>query len=335
MGIVRTLRGTERGTGQGSNLPAPGASSSGAITRASSSDSISAGLLAMSQEEWNGLDGGSPCRVRASTTASVIARLGELPSEYITRIPERKVEKSLDYLERLQIPGSGWSENGTQRADAFTTSWTIIALRSHRRPVPHAAVNFLLSCRQADGGFSELAGNDSACDPSSPEITVTTLRALNMCDRAAGDFLASSLRNDFSSTLAHNSSRFYVCSEILDWEAGLAPWPVLHLVSQSAVQFDMEGAYEQALLLRILLRMRNQRAWVAASALRKMQLADGSWPAGFSTPASAQSGTSPASALEKKLLASATAIAALVMSDAQPASYSTSAALPQQKWGGE
>lgn len=335
MGIVRTLRGTERGTGQGSNLPAPGPSSSGAITRASSSDSISAGLLAMSKEEWNGLDGGSPCRVRISTTASVIARLGELPSEYITRIPERKVEESLDYLERLQIPGSGWSENGTERADAFTTSWTIIALRSHRRPVPHAAVNFLLSCRQADGGFATVAGNHSACNPSSPEITVTTLRALNMCDRAAGDFVASSLRNDFSSTLAHNSSRFYMCSEILDWESGLAPWPVLHLVGQSAVQFDMDAAYEQALLLRILLRMRNQRAWVAASALREMQLTDGSWPADFSIPASAQSGTSPASALEKKLLASATAIAALVMSDAQPVSYSTSAPLPQQKWGGE
>ncbi|MGE5322581.1 MAG: prenyltransferase/squalene oxidase repeat-containing protein [Actinomycetota bacterium] len=261
--------------------------------------------------------------VRLWITAAVLERLSGLPSEYIASFPRNKVEDSLAYLERMQIPGSGWSENGSERADAFTTSWTIIALRFHQRPVPHAAIDFLLRCRQADGGFAAHPGTDPA-DPGNPEITVTALRALNTCDRAGGDFLSSRLRDDLSSTLACKSSRFYTCSEILDWEAGLAPWPVLQLVSQCAVQFDMEGAYEQALLLRILLRMRNQRAWLAAAALRKMQQADGSWPGLALVAPSIESATRTLSAPEKRLLTSATAISALAIHDAQPAHYSTS-----------
>lgn len=267
--------------------------------------------------------------------ATLLARFAELSSEYIASIPGSQIQESLDSLERSHVRGSGWSDSGAEAADALTTSWTIIALRSHRRPVPDAAVNFLLRCRQADGGFSAYPATDAACNQSSPEITVTALRALNTCDRAAGDFLASCLRNDLSSNLARKSSRFYMCSEILDWEAGLAPWPVLHLVGQSAVQFDLEEAYEQALLLRILVRMRNQRAWLASATLRKMQLADGSWPAIASTAPSMPSAGTPLSATEKWLLSSATAISALAMNDAQPGCYCAPEAPQSGRWGAE
>lgn len=304
-------------------MPGPNPSCPGAVTTTSSAESIVSGLARISAVEWNGhRDDGSPSTVRLWITASVLARIGEVTSSYITRIVEKKMEESLDYLQRLQIPGSGWSENGSERADALTTSWAIIALRSQRRPVPHAAIDFLLRCRQPDGGFSpHPATDDPEWGHGSPEITVTVLRALNTCDRAAGDFLASSLRDDLSLKLAGKSSRFYMCSEILDWEAGRAPWPVLHLVSQSAVQFDIDTAYEQALLLRILLRMRNQRAWLAAAALRKMQLTDGAWPALALTAPSARPASKPLSATEKRLLTSATAISALAINGANPGGY--------------
>lgn len=335
MGMGRTARVMDGG-GRGSNTPRPEPSSRGAITRASSADSIITGLERMCASEWNGCRAdGSPSDVRLWITASLLARLGELPSAYITSILRNKVEESLDYVERVHIPGSGWSETGAEKADVLTTSWTVIALRSHRRPVPEGAVNFLLHCRQADGGFSAYPGTEPAHTPGSPEITVTALRALNTCDRAAGDFLASSLRHELSSKLAHKSSRFYMCSEILDWDAGLPPWPVLHLVSQSAVLFDMEGPYEQALLVRILLRMRNQRACLAAAALRRMQLADGSWPVHGLIAPSAQSAASPLSRTETRLLTSATAISALAMHAAQQGSYSASEMPQFSRQGGE
>lgn len=317
-------------------MPGPNPSGPGAVTTTSSADSIVSGLARMSAAEWNGRrHDGSPSSVRLWITASVLARIGEVPSKYITGIAGEKIAESLAYLERLQIPGSGWSENGTERPDAFTTSWTIIALRSQRRPVPDDAIDFLLRCRQPDGGFSPYPATDPAWNPGNPEITVTALRALNTCDRAAGDFVACSLRDDLSLKLAGKSSRFYMCSEILDWEAGRAPWPVLHLVSQSAVQFDMDGAYEQALLLRILLRMRNQRAWLAAAALQKMQLADGAWPALALTAPSAQPGSKPLSATEKGLLTSATAISALAINDAKPGGYSRNDAPQPRRRGAE
>jgi hypothetical protein len=152
---------------------------------------------------------------------------------------------------------------------------------------------------------------------------VTALRALNMCDRDGGDFLILQLRNELSSTLAGKSLRFYICSEILDWEGGLAPWPLLNLVSQSAVQFDLESAYDQALLLRMLLRLGNQRAPLAASALQKMQLADGSWP-GFALPELSLSGSTVYNLLsfeETSLIASVTALSALVMKETHQGLY--------------
>lgn len=317
-------------------MPGPDPSRRGAMPTTSSADSIVSGLARISAAEWNGRrDDVGPSRVRLWITASVVARVGELPSKYITGITATKIEESLAYVQRQQIPGSGWSENGTERADALTTSWAIIALRSHRRPVPRATIDFLLRCRQPDGGFSPHPATDSAWSPGSPEITVTALRALNTCDRAAGDFVAASLRDDLSLKLAGESSRFYMCSEILDWEASRAPWPVLSLVNQSAVQFDMEWPYEQALLLRILVRMRNQRAWLAAAALQKMQLADGSWPALALTAPSAQPASKPLSANEKSLLTSATALSALALNDAKPSGYSRNDGSQPRRRGAE
>jgi hypothetical protein len=284
-------------------------------------DTIAAAARWLSVSDWNR---SLKAPVDSLVTACVLARLAELPSAYLSDDLKSRVAESLVLLEQSHVPGSGWSRDGSNQGDAFTTAWAIIALRAQRRPVPRSAVNFLLACRQANGGFSAYPkAQEPDHNLSSAEVTVTVLRALNMCDRDAGDFLTSRLRNELSSTLAGKSSRFYLCSEILDWEGGLAPWPLLNLVSQSAVQFDLESAYDQALLLRILLRLRNQRAWLAAAALRKMQLPDGSWPV-TALPqlyGPAQAGRDPLSSENARLISSVTSLTALVLNETQPGLY--------------
>jgi hypothetical protein len=254
-----------------------------AFPRRSRLDSIVAGLswLTRAFQDGQWIDSAFDGRPDLWVTACTLARVGELPSPYITQSLRAQIATSLGRLEQAALAGSGWASMELGAADAFTTAWAILALRSHRRAVPRSAIDFLLRCQEPNGAFTprpcHSAANGNA-NGASAEITVTVLRALSMCDRAAGDFVISQLRNDLSSTPAGKSSRFYICSEILDWESGLAPWPLLHLVSQSAIQFDLGRPYEQALLLRILSRLRNQRAWLTAESLEKMQLPDGSWP---------------------------------------------------------
>lgn len=289
--------------------------------RCSGDDLIMAGLgwLTRIHREGQWIDSDLPsARSHLWVTACALARLGELPSEYISTCLRQQIEISLDCLQSRAVAGSGWSCTESGQADAFTTAWAILGLRRHRRAVPSAAVEFLLRCREPNGGFTAYPCYESPEDhsnPSSAEITVTALRALSMCDRAGGDFVTAQLRTELSSTPAGSSSRFYICSEILDWESGLAPWPLLNQVSQSAIQFDLGRPYEQALLLRILSRLRNQRAWLAASALKKMQRPDGSWAW---LPVAAQegsNGTAPTviSEVHTGVLSTITALAALAV----------------------
>lgn len=298
-----------------------------AAPRCSGGDLIMAGLgwLTRVHREGQWIDSDLPGDgSRLWVTACTLARLGELPSEYISPTLRQHIEISLNRLQARAITGSGWSCTESGQPDAFTTAWAILALRCHQRAVPQAAIEFLLRCREPNGGFTSHpyeASPDEHSNPATAEITVTALRALSMCDRAGGDFVTAHLRNDLSSTPAASSSRFYICSEILDWESGLAPWPLLNKVSQSAIQFDLGRPYEQALLLRILSRLRNQRAWLAAAALKKMQRPDGSWAC---SPVAAQEGSNGAAPLavseaHARVLSTVTALAALAVHESRPA----------------
>jgi hypothetical protein len=312
---------TNRPAERARNMEVSIAPQADALSGRSFKDTISACLRWLLLSGWNGCDNLAP-RPNLWVTGCVLARLAGVSSAYLPEDLNIRIEQALAFLERSQIPGSGWSPDGCKLPDAFTTSWAIIGLRAHRRRIPRAAIDLLLASRHSNGGFTAYPATRSGDgdNPSCPEITVTALRALNMCDRDGGDFLTSRLRNELSSTLAGKSLRFYICSEILDWEGGLAPWPLLSLVSQSAVQFDLESAYDQALLLRMLLRLRNQRARLAAAALQKMQLADGSWP-GFTLPEPSAMGSTVCNLLssgETSLITSVTALSALAMNELQP-----------------
>lgn len=302
-----------------------------AFPRRSRPDSIVAGLdwLTRTFQEGQWIDSSLQGPPDLWLTACILARLGELPSQYITENLKSQIEKSLDCLEQAALVGSGWPQSESGAADAFTTAWAVLALRSHRRPVPRAGIEFLLSCREPNGGFAahphNVAVTNRNANCASEEITVTALRALSMCDRAGGDFVTLQLRNDLSSTPAGKSSRFYICAEILDWESGLAPWPLLNLVSQSAIQFDLGRCYEQALLLRILSRLRNQRAWLAADSLRKMQRTDGSWPSCSTVGMASQNLDSPKGVpaiasfvTQPVVLSTVTAVSALAIHEPGP-----------------
>lgn len=257
-------------------------------------------------------------------TSCVVARLGELPDAYISYSLRQEIEKALDWLERARIPGSGWS-GPSGSPDAFTTSWATLALRAYRRSVPRSALDLISRCRQSNGGFSpypQEGAEDKTSGISSPEVTATVLRALGMSDSAAAGFLASQLEMELPAGAVDRIPRLYVCSEVLDCASDVVPWSLLNRVRQCIAPLGAETPYDQALVLRSLLRLRNQRAWAAAAALREMQLGDGSWPASTvlhpgSQPAIVNGGC----LADTRTITTATAVSALVINESQPGLY--------------
>ena len=296
-------------------------------SRRSGQESIQAGLewLASHQKDgyWSDftmLDR----RADVFVTAYVLARLGELRAECVPQALRQQIEASLNWVEKARLASSGWS-SGSMQPDAFTTAWSILALRLNGRGVPRSALDFLLSCRHANGGFSVYPHGVERMDnnASMAEVTVTALRSLSMCDSAAEEFLGTRLKSELPGTPSARISRFYCCAEILDWDTGLAPWSLLNRAGQCTAQFDLEKPYEQALLLRSLVRLRNQRAWPASSELRNMQLQEGAWPGCSVVGPLAQSvqAANPVSFADTGVASTATAVAALVLSEAQPGLY--------------
>ncbi len=305
-----------------------GISLSGADLARRPADCIAAGLkwLAQAHQEahWTDLTTAGSA-ASPWVTSYVLARLGEFPRNLISRGLGEQIERSLDWLEQTRVAGSGWG-GFLAEPDAFATSWAIMALRSHGRSVARSALDLVLRCRQANGGFASYPPDGVVASPlsgSSLEVTVTALRAISMCDSAAIDFLASRLRGDVPASAPARLARLYVCSEILDWENGLAPRSLVQQLAQSALQIDSDKPYEQALLLRCLLRLRNHRTWQAAAALREMQGSDGAWPACAVLAPSGQpsAAVSPVSFADTGVISTVTALSALVMSESQPGLY--------------
>lgn len=264
------------------------------------------------------------CTADPWVTSCVLARLGELPDAYISHSLRQQIGRSLDWLERARIAESGWC-GPSGEPDAFTTSWAILALRAHRRSVPRSSLDFISRCRQTKGGFSaypqESAGNQGDVT-SSPEVTATVLRVVDMPDSAAAGFVASRLESELPAAALGRTSRLYVCSEVLDWESGLAPWSLLNRISRCIAPLGVEEPYEQALVLRSLLRLRNQKAWAVAAALRAMQCGDGSWPAcAVLFPAGRPAVANGSCFGDTRTIATATAVSALAMNESQPGLY--------------
>ena len=293
-----------------------------------SPDPIAAGLdflFSRRQHQSWGLSS-LPGQESAWVTAYVLARLGEIPSHRITYSLRQKIEKSLDWLQQIRTPHGGWGFSSGTPDDADSTSWAVIALRQHGRLAPDRSLELIRSCRRGDGGFSILPGAthaNEASRPSAPDVTAIAVRALAGIDAASSEFLASHLRTDIPGTPCRLASAFFVSSTLLDWEPGMAPWLVVNAIRELTCQQAGEGAWEQALRLRCMMRLGMQSAWALAADLRRLQQPDGSWP-GSAAPVAVSSvsgqGTAPF-ADDQGVLATVTSLSALAMGDLQPGLY--------------
>ncbi|HLW55642.1 MAG TPA: hypothetical protein VKW06_22630 [Candidatus Angelobacter sp.] len=276
---------------------------SGASATRSSSAAIAAGLDYLLQHvaEWD-------CSGKADAWMGccVLARLGELPEHSISSLLREKVEAALGNLLRMR------AACGHNDTDAEFLGRTIIALRAGGQAPPEDLLHALWRCRQTDGGFALFPQDWSG---SAPEITVTAVHALRTMDRPAEDFLAGCMQRGESQL----SSWLSVCAGILDWEKGLAPLPLLNQACRLIVRVRPQSAFEHALLLRCLVRLRLQQAWISAAELRGMQMENGSWPGPAPRrPAARELSFNPD---QQNVIATVTAVSALALCESQPGLY--------------
>ena len=241
--------------------------------------------------------------------ASVLIRLNELPQSNLHNLLRAKIEAAQENLHRLRTALGGRSPD---QDDADNIARTIIALRAGGRQLPEGLLQSLGRCRQTDGGFALFAEDWSG---SAPEVTVTAIQALRTMDRAAEDFLTGRMQSDEGQM----TSWLSVCAGILDWEKGLAPLPLLNQACRLLVRIRPQSAFEHALLLRCLVRLRLQQAWLSAAELRGMQLENGSWPG--PAPRRHSSGSASQSPDVKNLIPTVTAVSALALGESQPGLY--------------
>ena len=267
--------------------------------------------------------------VQVWVTAYVLARLADIPSDFIPRDLCLRKEESLDWLMSARAPEGFWGANSELEGDADTTAWAVIALRRHGRKAPEAAVEFIRNCQRANGGFAaypETSEMDGLYKLSAPETTVVAIKALSARNPAAEDFLAARLQTDAPGTWSRLACRLQLCSEMLEMEEGLVSWFLLNKVSQFTAEYPADNAFEQSLLLRCLFRLRMQRAWPEAARLRNLQLQDGSWPAaavlGPAMPGVAvRQKPHPLITDDKRVVTTVTAISALALGEWQPGLY--------------
>lgn len=282
--------------------PAPGP------RRRLNTEVIAAGLkylLAQHQDRhWRrcGLPAGE---VDGWTTAYVLARLGDLPPQFICHALRERMTESLSWLLKTRASEGGWAGSfGANEAD--TTAWAVIALVRNGYAAPDAALRLIQRCRRPDGGFAARPE-----DVSAPDLTVVAVQTLGAIDSSSESFLSSCLQNHAVGLAVQLS----VCAGILDWDKSLAPVALLNQACQLTAHFRAESALEQALLLRCLVRLRLTRAWTLADSLRAMQRADGSWPG------SAGQAAGEVRCDEKNIIPTVTAVSALVLGESQPGLY--------------
>jgi hypothetical protein len=300
--------------------------------RGASATAISAGLDFLFSRYRHGSWSLCAPSIRESATwvtAYVLTRLGEISPEHISHSQRQQITESLDWLMAVRTVKGGWGfgANGSPD-DADSTAWAVTALRQHGRPVPEEAFALIRHCHGSDGGFALISNADHSNDlgplpASAPDVTAIAVRALASIDTASSEFLAAHLRTDLPGTPCRLAAKFFVASTLLDWEPGMAPWFVVNAVRRLVSQYPSDSAWEQALLLRCMLRLRMQTGWALLDSLRRMQQPDGSWPG---SALLVQVGRVPESQSgphfdEQGILATATALSALAMGDLQPGLY--------------
>lgn len=109
-------------------------------------------------------------------TAFVAAALLDTGDERARRAATRAVDHLLAVHCSPEERG-GWGYNAATGPDADSTAWTLAGLRRTDRPLPPAAVAFLVSLHRDDGGFATYPRNDGwGC--SHPDVAPLAVLAL-------------------------------------------------------------------------------------------------------------------------------------------------------------
>jgi hypothetical protein len=114
-------------------------------------------------------------------TAHVLARLGEIPSYFLSNAMRVQVRTSLDWLLAARTPEGAWGHSSGAEADADSTAWAVIALRRHGRKVPETALDLVRDCARPDGGTAACPETSAAGDSwklSAPDVTAMAANAL-------------------------------------------------------------------------------------------------------------------------------------------------------------
>jgi Prenyltransferase and squalene oxidase repeat len=230
-------------------------------------------------------------------TARILVFLKDVPALLLGHRLRQKIRESLDWLMESQVTAGGW-QGRSGDAEALATAWAILALKKNSRTVPQPAIDWLWRCRGRDGGF---VTRPESAEASSLEATAVAVQALGMVDADGERFLCARLQGNAPGT----EEQLAACAALLDCDKSLLPFPLLNHACQITASVHPASARDKALLLRCLLRLRLTRAWVLADNLRAARLADGSW-----------AGTD-----QDHALATATALSALALVDAQPGLY--------------
>jgi hypothetical protein len=300
------------------------------VWRRTNGEAISAGLgFVLSAQRggcWSDFHQ-DPKKADIWVTAYVLALLGEMPAYFLCDAMRLQIRTALNWLIASHIPGSGWGYSSGAEADAETTARVIMVLRRHGCAVPEDALTFLRHCRREDGGTAfapEACKTGRHWKLSTAEVTALAANALQNLPSSASKYLESwLLENKNPDSGCCLASPLAICSAVLDLGRNTVPHTLSARLREVLLCYCPEEAFDCALLLRSLLALRLQRAWWRAVSLRRMQQADGSWPASARSYVvfSDVHQTSGLAEDQKRIITTVTAVASLIMAEAQPGLY--------------
>jgi hypothetical protein len=218
----------------------------------------------------------------AWVTAYTLARLATVRRDLLPKHGPVKISQALDWLMSVHSAGGGWGYSLTVPNDADSTAWAILALRRHNRPVPHAARDFLLLCRDSEGCFSTYPPSKSPLhlwSASAPDVTATAMYALQeRWNLAAESRFSRCWAVDGNLPAYWWISRFYTLALLLEGSPEVISSPFVSSAINWLERAVAPNAFDTALLLLSLVLSDRPRATVVASELCRQQCNDGSWP---------------------------------------------------------
>jgi len=250
---------------------------------------------------WNGTGWGRPAS-NIWLTAYVLSRLAELDHSVFDHALGQKIQASCDWLLASRMPEGHWN-------DLSTIAHVVSALKSLGQDPGLAALQYVEHSASMAGrnGTSEWNVIGAAL------AVKATGKALPASCEAVGAALEPE----------GDLSQLWLCAEVLDWPHEVVP-PALAARVRAILDQMGEDSADRITLLRCLLRLGRSRAWEVAAELKSEQLSDGSWhEPGLIDQITATFGPQELrlSDEDKKVLITASAIAALAIGQAQPGLY--------------